>query len=211
MSKSKRILCLWSGGLDSTFMIRKLIDKGHNVSAVYIEVKNNVEKTKRERAAIDVLKQGVVFVHPRTGTIEGCFVGHHEILGTPSLMFGMMAGLIHGLLIEISTAMQKGITYDQVAVGYVMGDDAISFIDDFRKVWKSLEGITGPLPELIFPLSKIKKIEIWNHPLMITLKHNVTWCECPMELVNNVPCGECEPCLKMAAIGINPNQEGNKE
>lgn len=191
-------------------MIRKLIDEGHNVAAVYIEVKNNVEKSKRERAAIDVLRQGVVFVHPRTGMLKGCFEGHHEVLGTPSLMFGMMSSLIYGLLIEISDAKQQGITYDQVAVGYVMGDDAISFIDDIRKVWKSLEAITGPLPELIFPLSKIKKIDIWNHPLMIALKSNITWCEWPKELVNNVPCGQCEPCRKMTATGINLKQEGNK-
>jgi len=55
MVKHKRLIkqVLWSGGLDSTYLVQKLLEEGRPVQAFYVEIKNNVEKTERERAAIE--------------------------------------------------------------------------------------------------------------------------------------------------------------
>jgi PP-loop superfamily ATP-utilizing enzyme len=52
--KNKTTYVLWSGGLDSTYLIQYLLEKNPKqvVRAGYIELVNNVYKTKMETAAI---------------------------------------------------------------------------------------------------------------------------------------------------------------
>jgi 7-cyano-7-deazaguanine synthase in queuosine biosynthesis len=44
-------LILWSGGLDSTYLVWDNISKGRSVDVVYVELANNASKVKRELAA----------------------------------------------------------------------------------------------------------------------------------------------------------------
>ncbi len=39
--------------MDSTYLVQKLLKEGNRVEAFYIDIKNNVEKGQRERAAIE--------------------------------------------------------------------------------------------------------------------------------------------------------------
>lgn len=197
--KNKRILCLWSGGLDSTFMIRDLICKGHYVDATYVKILNNVEKTKRELEVINKLKNGITFVNPKTGFESGEFLSVIEVEGMHKFYFNQLPAFLYGLLLQINNAEYK---YDCVAIGYVLGDDAISFIKEIKKIWKSFQAITGPLPKLIFPLTKTSKKDIVRNPLMHSLMHEVTWCESIEPLKDNKPCGECTPCKKMIMYGF---------
>lgn len=50
-----RILCLWSGGLDSTYMLKKLSKEGHQVTAGWVKIKNNKEKNLREEKAREAI------------------------------------------------------------------------------------------------------------------------------------------------------------
>jgi diphthamide synthase (EF-2-diphthine--ammonia ligase) len=50
-----RYLVLWSGGLDSTALIHHLLGEGHSVDAVYVNIQNNLGKSKRVRVVSDSL------------------------------------------------------------------------------------------------------------------------------------------------------------
>lgn len=52
-----RYLVLWTGGLDSTSLVLKLLQDGHHVTAAYIEIENNDTKTERELHAISEISK----------------------------------------------------------------------------------------------------------------------------------------------------------
>ena len=43
--EKSKVLCLWSGGLDSTFMLIKYLMAGVEVETCYVKFMNNVYKT----------------------------------------------------------------------------------------------------------------------------------------------------------------------
>ena len=55
------IFCLWSGGLDSTFMIDKLLKEGNTVVVGYIEILNNPRQMERERNARKIMTKKFLF------------------------------------------------------------------------------------------------------------------------------------------------------
>jgi tRNA U34 2-thiouridine synthase MnmA/TrmU len=50
--KDKKYFVSWSGGLDSTFLIYKLLSEGYSVCSSYVKIGNNEEKTTRELNSI---------------------------------------------------------------------------------------------------------------------------------------------------------------
>jgi 7-cyano-7-deazaguanine synthase in queuosine biosynthesis len=75
----------------------------------------------------------------------------------------------------------------------VINDDAVSYIDDIRKVWEALQGICGAtLPKLAFPLLKTSKQEIADDLGELAI---LTFsCERPLEV--GKPCGACGSCRR---------------
>ena len=159
MSDYNYILCLWSGGLDSTYMIQKLLDENPKnvVWASYIELKNNATKTKMELEAMNKLSKALRLKYNKS-------VDRFYNWGTQCSIDISVGGLLnlHQLPIWISTIPQIVTRQiNQVAVGYVMNDDAISYLGDFRSIYNSFNTISNvKLPEIIFPLTKVKKEEI---------------------------------------------------
>lgn len=180
------ILALWSGGLDSTFMLKMLSEAGHRVRAGYVEFINNEAKTKRELGAIDRL---IDAGFTRQYDIDYLGVIHRVDLIKPRLNFGlcMPISLIHGLATRVDEHT------DRIAMGYVMGDDAISFFEDFQSIYKSFHPLMRYTPELIFPLTKYKKGMIWDE-LVGSYRKLVTWCESSDDEDH---CGHCVPCRRM--------------
>jgi hypothetical protein len=65
---------------------------------------------------------------------------------------------------------------DEIAIGYVMNDDAVSYIKDLESIWNAYNATIDPSykkPPLAFPLIKYKKEYIYRN-LISELKNNVT-------------------------------------
>lgn len=181
--KQKHYLVSWSGGVDSTYLICKLLEEGHKVSAFYTALFNNVDKTKRETEAITEIRK--IFEQNQNFS----FVGSNNI---ELWAYGECLALKQVPAWICSLAYFASDKYDTVAIAYIMGDDAISFIPDIEKIWNSYRGITdGKLPKLEFPLVKLKKSEAW-YDLPLVIRDHVTWCE-----ENGNPICKCHSCARM--------------
>ena len=53
----KNVFILWSGGLDSTYLIYKNLNEGNKVISGYVSLLNNGKKVDMERQAIEKLKE----------------------------------------------------------------------------------------------------------------------------------------------------------
>jgi 7-cyano-7-deazaguanine synthase in queuosine biosynthesis len=170
---------LWSGGLDSTYLIHSLLNEGHVVRASYCEIINNKDKTIREQKAIKSLCK--VLSHPKFSYLGVlCRV---EVLGNFLTCFSQMPVWITALL---SSGAKDA---DYLALGYVLGDDAISYLEDIQNIWNAYGGLSKKtLPLLQFPLKKVSKEDIIRK-LPLNILKLVTWCE-----NSDVPCGKCPPC-----------------
>jgi len=181
--KNKKYLVLWSGGADSTYLIHKLLNEGHEVDACYIEVINNEHKVKRELKAIeDMVPFFNAYPH---FNFRGTLIKSEYSCYNDNLLNKQPMVWLHALIMAADTK------YDAVAIGYIMNDDTISFLDDMKNFYEaSLPFMDKYLPELEFPLSKVAKCQIFE-ALPDSLMQYVTTCESRIEW-----CGECTPCAK---------------
>jgi hypothetical protein len=190
------ILALWSGGLDSTYMLKMLSEQGHSVRAGYVEFLNNDTKIAREKAAIEgLIQQGFrkQYDIDYRGTI------YSVKMKRPSLNFRLSQPMVW---LNALASMANEDT-DAIAIGYVMNDDAVSFLEDFKRIYRSFWPLLNHTPKLIFPLAKTSKVEAWVG-LGDPYRQYVSWCENTGE---EDLCGTCVPCRKMKYLGLWPYDE----
>ena len=94
---------------------------------------------------------------------------------------------------------------DKIAIGYVMNDDAISYIPDMEKIYMAYKPLSGikRWPKLVFPLKSTHKGNMIKE-LPDEMVNIVTFCE-GNHLTDN--CGECIPCKRWKRLeedGIVP-------
>ena len=185
---------LFSGGLDSTTLAYQNLKEGNNVLLLYTKILNNPNKTKRELKACEKIKDILRSVFPDKQIsleINEVKIGKHN----DNLLFPQIP--IH-FFSMIESCCENHI--DEIQIGYVMGDDAISYINDLQKLYSAHKFLfEKELPKLTFPLSKIKKEIIINkyHDDLIfkeLLKH-VVFCEDEL-IEGNVRCGHCHACRR---------------
>lgn len=197
---NNEILILWSAGLDSTAILYEAAKKRENVRIVYIEIKNNLEKTKVEKTQISKIlellnkefKSFFYVNYPITIDVNSSC----EFIGLKQPLI-WLTGLFYSL-----RGFEK-----EIRIGYCMNDDAISYINEIKKIWKSFQPLYDkPLPKLVFPLITSKK---YRH--MESLPDNIfqetTFCETPEKLIGDhivtwEDCGQCGACVRSKNEGI---------
>lgn len=190
MFDNKKAFVLWSGGLDSTFLIYKLLSEGYYVRTGYINLTGNGDQTRREQEAIEAMIPYFAEHFPQDFIHIGKLIEYS--LYNANSIFSLNYPPLFML-----TPYFVGSDTTEVAIGYVMNDDACSFIKEIETIYYSLRGITGQeLPKLSFPLLKYKKETIWN-TIPKELQSKVTWCE----LTESIGC-DCPSCKRMRAIGV---------
>lgn len=202
----------WSGGLDSTYLIQKLLEENPNnvIYTNYIELINNPIKTKMELEAIDKMSS---YFNQRW---SGRFYNYGVAARFELKQFGKITGFYQMPIWISSIVSSVSDDINQVAIGYVMNDDAISYLDDVRNIIKAFNGIcVRPLPEVIFPLYKTKKedIAVGIHD---ELRQHVVCCENPSEIIDKdtkkingyEACGKCLPCKRNPIVDIKKDIGG---
>lgn len=184
---------LWTGGLDSTALVHRLLTEGHSVTVGYVVITNNEEKSKRELAATRAMSKILKEEFPDT-------FGDWNHISTMSINQGSMLALQQPLMFLTSLAYAVSSTpFDYVAIGYVLNDSAVSYLADLVNIWKSFKPLfLTKQPQLVFPNIKIGKQEEYDN-LPIYLRSSVTWCEAAGEVV---PCNTCTPCKRMLDITL---------
>lgn len=195
LSPIKKVGVLFSGGLDSTYLIWDNLEKGNIVKPIYIEITNNSEKLILEKNRVERICE---LFHKNYGDrIERVkYKLTFDVYPEDHLYFKQVP-------IWIIAMLYTQQFYDELQIGYVIGDDAISFLGDFKKLYKQYNKINdNKLIPLKFPLKKKSKMEI-NEELPSEYKNLVVSCESPKLINTNVdvyqyePCGKCPPCVKI--------------
>lgn len=165
------ILIPFSSGLDSTTLVYNALEKKEKFKVCYINIKNNVHKTrleKQQRSKIIKLFEKKYNTHISDSDSIEIEVNGNQVVSLPQLPAWIM-----GLLYVIDPNVTE------IRMGYCMNDDAISFVSDIKKIWKSYQSVCeSKLPKITFPLLKFKKIN-YIGKLPDEIMQEVYFCENP--------------------------------
>lgn len=196
LEQQPRYRVLWSGGLDSTYLIQHLLDQDpkNQVYASYVKVSNNSEKADKELAAIEKMqpilakKYGSRFYYSGT-CMEFSVLAETEMHRLKQIPLWLSAYLL--------TSYPRD---DYFALGYVMNDCAVSYTEEIKEIAKSFSLLSEfVFPPIVFPLSKLDKAEIIGRIDNELLPH-LWWCEHPKENSDERLCGACSPCKRMVEV-----------
>jgi hypothetical protein len=176
--KVKNVAVLFTAGLDSTFLVYKNLMEGHNVYPIYVEVANNVNKSLIE-------KQSIVRMYTQFKKEFGDKIRSPHRVTKVEIWQGWSTGLrFNQIPIWLFAMNFTGCDYDEIQVGYVANDDAISYLDKIKETYKAMNWFyndTEKRAELTFPISQVTKYEILQ-TLPYKYKELVYSCENPFVL-----------------------------
>lgn len=189
----RHVFVLWSGGLDSTYLIDSLLKQGHQVTTGYIEFENNKTQSAREQRQMKIIREYFIQQYGVSFNYLGT-IARVSIEQAISHVYLAQAGIWPLAVYSIPK------TATEIAFGYVMNDDAISYLNEIRAMFNGFRGLIERPVKVIFPIIKQTKQEIWGK-LPQYLKENVVWCEEPSN-PDVLKCGECNSCKRMINIGL---------
>ena len=188
--KNKEVIVLFTGGLDSTFLIYKNLMDGNTVQPVYISLNNNERKTLLEKKNIEELYS--IF---KKSEFKGSILPI-KYIAEIKLEVKHKFYLTQPIIWLFAMSFAQFSDFDEIQIGYVSGDDAISFLNDIHKIYNSFSKFCiDKLIPLKFPLSKIGKSQIIDE-LPIEYAEKVFSCEDSLSNDEFIPCGRCATCSK---------------
>lgn len=204
--KGSNVLIPWSGGMDSTYLVYKAIMSGCIVTTAYYKIENNRIKVKAELKARQEMIPYFYELAREHGTRYNDLgvtfsvdVDNHNPIGqftqTP--------------LWVLASAYCAG-NYDYVAMGFVQGDETISWQKEYNHLFDAYKKIQHdfvkpPKIKLIYPISRTKKDAIY-HNLPDELKRKTWTCEYPVEVEDSLyECGKCNTCKTHIANAYRVN------
>ena len=175
LPKNKHVLLYFTGGLDSTYLLWKNLELGNTVSPVYVEIKNNDNKSKIEiqqaKFIWSLLKES--YEDKLKPIMFGSNLMINNTFGSPLRLKQVPMWIFFALY------HQDINEHDEIQIGYVQ-DDAVSgsYLKDMEKMYYSFLPITDGLIDINFPLRKYSKNEI-IHELPDNIFDAIVTCEAP--------------------------------
>lgn len=203
---TKNVIVMFSGGIDSTYLLLETLSQGHNVFPVFAKLENNYGQVKRETKSRDSLVEvirkrmeagGTFCGKPLSGHLNPLFQamtitqGAHAGFQQPSMW--LLAARMAVCGISVTNAI-----IDEVRVGYVVHDDALAFLDELRIIWNQYNRFpVNPTvyritPKLVFPLRQRWKLDLWVN-LPDWVKPHLSVCE-DARTDYGAFCGLCHSC-----------------
>lgn len=189
----KSIFILWSAGIDSTYLILRLLNEGYKVSAAYVHIENNKVKTKMELRAISIMNEQIKKIFPFFDYQGVILKSHNLSTNSAGIKYRQVPYFMHALLLAPPT--------DFRALAYVSGDSSIKSLEKIRNLYNSYSNITyGKFPQLVFPLKNISKASIiyYMKKYYPDIFNNCVWCSKPNKTIddNLISCNKCVPCKR---------------
>ena len=173
----KKVAILFSGGLDSTYLVWKNLTDGNEVYPIYIEIENNDKKTMLEKNRIKLLWKEFNNEFHYNKPLNKSLL--HDIQYVLKVNVSSREDSLYFKQIPIwmfAMAFLQSLSIDEIQIGYVANDDAISYLSDIQNIYKSFEVISEPLLPLTFPLVKNQKHQIFRE-LPIQYRDLIFSCE----------------------------------
>jgi hypothetical protein len=191
-------LVLFSGGMDSTYMVQWLLAYG-DVDTLFVEADPHPLKRAKETEARNRLFRLFEKHYPHRvlkdhqHSLVGAYSGHQRLDAIQQISW-----------LTAALAVYDSERHEGVYIGYVLGDQAPAFRAWYETFWSSgwtiTRGVLSPVPPLLFPilnhqLTKYDVIDRIDKRLVTS-----TWvCEMPREEGDGAhkrikACGKCRPC-----------------
>jgi hypothetical protein len=198
---NKNIAILFSGGLDSTYLMWKALKDGHKVYPIYISIKNNENKVLVEKQQCKLLIDK--FNEEFNEDIKLNESASIEVHNSNNIAFAQP--FLWSTLVNLGLDGNPS----EIQMGYVYGDAVIAYIPEIKKTYNSAKPFIRYQPKLTFPITKTTKDDIVNE-LPEQYRKLVVSCENPIlknySITNKEtgfkyrffePCGNCEVCRKI--------------
>jgi 7-cyano-7-deazaguanine synthase in queuosine biosynthesis len=197
MFHKKLPLLLFTGGLDSTYMLYRALQDGP-VDTLYIPGVVGPDKEDAEHAArtriLSWLHKNAPHPVRQNITTEPFPLGDHRLLTLVQPVAWLFATL----------KVVDPRLHSEVQLGYVITDQAATFHHEILGAWNNLNTLSKhePVP-MRFPL--LTRQKTWIHESLPEPLRKLTWtCEFPMKKRPTAkrwtPCGRCLTCLEAASI-----------
>ena len=207
----KQILQAVSGGFDSSYLLIKNLQNGDTVQPVYIFV-SSINRIK-QKIESSVVKNLIKKLQVKHDNLKDLIEADISMDSTRNIISDQP---IYWTLALFKEVKKYGFynNYDEVHIGYILQDAAISYLREIKALWKALHSFSHPdpdfvIPKLCFPLSKYHKVQIinslqyldddiidscWNceNPDIIKTTRHKDTIEAYIE-----PCGNCAPCVHL--------------
>lgn len=185
-------LILFSGGLDSTYLLKEELDKGP-VDILYIEGSQGDNKIKAELLARERIIKYLNKIAKYQIRNSYIYKINSNYLVPTNYKFGQAIFWILGAIVTYNENI-----HSSVKICYILGDDINIAINDIIISWNALCSFTKhtTIP-LLFPLITTKKVDIVKN---IDKKlYNLTFtCENPVKKPRSKyfkECGKCTTCI----------------
>jgi 7-cyano-7-deazaguanine synthase in queuosine biosynthesis len=196
-------LIVWSGGLDSTYLVWDAVSRDKTIETMYVDLNNNKTKKKREIKARKAIKKKLLKDY--NGNIRKDHIVKVPTLH-PNKNIHLIQPLVWFLGVNLTFDPEK---HTHVEFGYIRGDDFWHVRHHMDKCYQEMDNIihnqTGI--KIKYPLEWRDKTNILQtyqeHEFGKDILPFVTSCESGEEEIPEDCC--CTPCVhrKMAEFEIN--------
>jgi 7-cyano-7-deazaguanine synthase in queuosine biosynthesis len=190
-----KVLIPWSGGLDSTYLVFKALSEGHEVTTCSFILTNNKGQVEMEKLARKNIKKLIDKTFPKANIsyIESIEINIDRYVG--EIILGQPVLWIMSSMFNLTNDI------DEIWMGYVMNDDAVSYTKEILNLYEACKPFSAitKFPVIKFPIIKHKKYDLMDE--YKGMKDLISFCETPdfmtyKEANIYLPCGHCESCLK---------------
>jgi 7-cyano-7-deazaguanine synthase in queuosine biosynthesis len=210
----KTVLVLASGGFDSTYLIMKNLREGNCVIPLYIKSMVDSYQRKYEIKALQAIVSEFQKLYPKK--VKTNKFSESYLCDFIQYESNFWCGGYHGFplqqpivwMLGAASFINKDTTppeIDEIQLGYVMEDHALSWLKEIKKLFKAIMGMSMmthfavngkeyKLPKVTFPIIKLSKYDIYGsieRDCPSIFKLCVT-CETPNE--DGSACGHCHSC-----------------
>ncbi|BEG72489.1 7-cyano-7-deazaguanine synthase [Pseudomonas phage PA1C] len=186
-------LILFSGGLDSTYMLQQYLQKG-SVDVMYINAGQDEEKMKLELRQRQVILEKFSEFYPYKVQAQYERLKSTQLQGD-NTKWSQVAPWLFGAL-----AIADSARHSKLMIGYVSDDGAyfgshLRYIEDAWYNLQKVSCVNDPIP-IEFPLLGMTKVDILRD-LDKRVLNDIWICETP---TNEKHCGKCKPCVTMTRV-----------
>ncbi|WP_421763613.1 ATP-binding protein [Ekhidna sp.] len=201
------ILCLFSGGIDSTGVLHQLIThkkyKDANLIVHHIHIHNRENRAKAEAKAVKSIIECYKKNYDRQFLVtESVFDSRgFSSLRSKRYPYDMDVCAFYAANIAVGRKNIRFVAWGRTKTDVSSGGSFEARMKRMQDVFDSVWLLEKePIPKFIFPLIKYTKAEIWNS-IPPEVQSNVWWCRTPIYQEDKIlPCGVCGTCTQTKAF-----------
>jgi 7-cyano-7-deazaguanine synthase in queuosine biosynthesis len=189
-------LCMYSGGLDSTGMLFKLLridhEAGRNIHIHHVNLVNVQNRSKAERAAVQKVLNYFA-------TVGSKFTSSESTIEYPTFNGSMFKDPSVYLLSAVNIAAVVP-RVDRIAFGMTKTDFSIELMQRIKRNDFVYDELIGRHVERVYPLKEERKESVWH--MLPPAVRAMTW-SCRLPIYKNdvtLTCGQCKPCIDIAHV-----------